>query len=368
MNTKTIVIGNGIAGFTVASALAKSGKNIIQYSEEPYTFYSRVKLSQALCDEAALAGLPSRESPPYLRHGKVVSVDTKKKIISLADGTVDSYDKLVLATGSRGRMLPVFDGIEGVSTLRTLTDAQALSRMMRNPVCVLGGGLLGLEAARAILAKGFAVTVVEGGPHILCRQLNERAAVILRERLREDGLGIEEAFSIEKAESRDGSITALVSKEGKRLPCRTLLISVGVNPETTLAKNAGIAVERGIVVDDHLRTSETDVYAIGDCAQYRGMVPGIMPVALGMGTTLIKILGGEDAIYVPPQLMTHLKDSSFDLVSIGAIEGDAVEREDGNRHEFYFTENGLLVGAILLDATDRLPLVKAGMGKPFSAS
>jgi len=367
MSSRTIIIGNGIAGFTVASALAKAGKDVIQYSEEPCGFYSRIKLPQVLCDEDAMEKLPAAQCPVYLKQGNVTAFDPVAKTVTLKDGQTDRYDNLVLATGSRGRSLPIFSGVNGVTTLRTLADAKLLSHELKDPVCVLGGGLLGVESARAIASKGFSVTVLEGGPHILCRQLNEDAADILRAKLKADGLGIEEAFAVDSVEQQDGNITAVVSKEGKRVPCRTMLLSVGVNPEVTLARNAGLRVERAIVVDDHLRTSAPDVYAIGDCAQYQGMVPGIMPVAMGMANTLTQILLGKDATYEPPQLMTRLKDTSFDLISIGSIEGKAIEQTDGDRHIFLFTHDGILCGAILLNAADQLAKVKEGMGKPFSA-
>lgn len=368
MSKKTIVIGNGIAGFTVASTLFKAGLDVVQYSEEPFAFYSRIKLPQALCSEETLLSLPAKEYPPYLKHANVTNVDVVKREVTLQNGQVDHYDDLVLATGSRGRFLPQFAGLGNVSTLRTLSDALLLSKGMESPVCVLGGGLLGLEAARAIAGKGFAVTVVEGGSHILNKQLNDKAAAILKAKLTAGGLSVEENFALDTVEGKDGMITAVVSKNGKRIPCRTMVLSVGVIPEVSLAKQAGLVVERAIVVDDRLCTSDPHVYAIGDCAQYKGMVPGIMPVAMGMGNTVAQVLMGNEAKYFPPQLMTRLKDASFDLVSIGTIEGEVTESGDDERHEFYFSKDGILIGAILLNAADKLAFAKGGMGKPFSAS
>jgi hypothetical protein len=140
--SRTIIIGNGIAGYTVASTLSKAGAQVTQYSEEPYPFYSRIKLPQALGNKQALLTLPASAAPPFLAMGKVVRVDAERRTVILDDGTEDSYDALVLATGSRGRFLPQFEGIENVSVLRTLSDATYLTEHLQEPVCVLGGGLL----------------------------------------------------------------------------------------------------------------------------------------------------------------------------------------------------------------------------------
>jgi len=364
---KTIVIGNGIAGYTVAASLSKEGKQVVQYSEESYGFYSRIKLPQALCDAEALSSLPQGVEPPYLVHGQVKAIDGKGKQVVLSDGKRESYDHLVLATGSRCRTLPQFAGIHGVCTLRTLKDAKEISGFLKSPVCVLGGGLLGIEAARAISKKGFAVTVLEAAPHILNRQLNDEASLLLRRKLEAEGLAFQEGFCLSGVEQDGKGLHSVTSSTGVVVPCSTMILSLGVNPEVSLAKEAGIAVNRAIVVNDHLETSMSGVYAIGDCAEYNGMVPGIMPVALGMANTLTGILLGKEQTYMPPELMTRLKDDAFDLISIGRIEGDCHKKQDGEHYEFYFTKDDVLVGAVLISASSKLSFVKQSLGKPFSA-
>ncbi|MFA6846282.1 MAG: FAD-dependent oxidoreductase [Sphaerochaetaceae bacterium] len=364
---KTIIIGNGISGYMVASALDKAGMEVLQFSEEPYGFYSRIKLPQALCDERALALLPTQVDPSYLRHQKVIALDIKGKQVILEDHSTESYDKLVLATGSRSRTLAQFDAIQGVHPLRTLSDAYALTKEMRGPVCVLGGGLLGLEVARTISGKGFAVTVLEGAAHILNRQLNVEASVLLKSRLENEGLHIEENFALSTVEQGEGSIVAVSSKDGRQRECRTMVLSLGVNPEVTLAREAGLIVSRGIVVNEKLESSAKDVYAIGDCAEHDNMVPGITSVASLMANTLVSLLQGKEAKYVSPPLMTRLKDDSFDLVSMGDVTGEVHHKEEGESHEFFFTKEGILCGVILFNASDKLSFAKASLGKSFSA-
>lgn len=362
--SKTIVIGNGVSGYTVASALSKAGKDVVQYSEEPFAFYSRIKLPQALCDDAALQALPSPQDAPFLVHQAVVSIDPEKKTVRLADGGSDTYDSLVLATGSRCRTLPLCKDVGNVSTLRTLSDAKRLSVEMKDPVCVLGGGLLGIEAARAISKKGFHVTVMEAAPHILNRQLNDEASAILRKKLEDEGLSIVEGFMLDKVATENGKITGVVSKEGRKVSCSTMILSMGVISETTLAREAGLTVNRGIVVDGKLMTSHKDIYAIGDCAEYQGMTPCIMPVALGMANTVASILLGKDVSYVPPELMTRLKDDAFDLVSIGTIAGDCMVEEEGEKRVYTFRDqDGILTGVILFNASARLMEMKGKLGK-----
>ncbi|MFA6846294.1 MAG: FAD-dependent oxidoreductase [Sphaerochaetaceae bacterium] len=364
---KTVIIGNGISGYMVASAMDKAGMEVLQFSEEPYGFYSRIKLPQALCDEKALALLPAQVSPPYLRHQKVTALDIKGKQVMLEDHRTEGYDRLVLATGSRSRTLSQFDAMQGVHALRTLADAYALTKDMRSPVCVLGGGLLGLEVARTISRKGFEVTVLEGATHILNRQLNVDASVLLKTRLEHEGLHIEENYELSTVERNKDSIVAVSSKDGRRRECRTMILSLGVNPEVTLAREAGLTVSRGIVVNNKLESSAKDVYAIGDCAEYDKMVPGITSVASLMANTLVSRFQGKEAVYVNPPLLTRLKDDSFDLVSMGDISGEVHQKDEGESHEFYFTKEGILCGVILFNASHRLSFAKASLGTSFSA-
>lgn len=362
---KVIIIGNGVAGATVASKLAARGVEVQLFSEEPVGFYSRILLPQALCDKEALQDLIAKNDPPYLLKRTATGIDVEKKLVYSGTAAYP-YDKLVIATGSRSRTLDIFSVVDGACTLRTIHDAQTIGDIIENPVVVLGGGLLGLETALWLRRKGYEVTVCEAAPHILARQLDSEGASILRAHLESQGLQIKEGVKT-TAHKLDlgGRLRALVT-EGEDVMCRTLLLSLGVLPEITLAKAAGLQTNRGIVVDEYLRTSNSDVLAIGDCAEFEGQVPGIMPVALAMADTAIDNLIGEPKPYHPPVLFTRFKGDGLDVVSVGAVGGSSRVKRVGNRYEAYFVENGNLVGAILIGSTEHLAFVRSHYQKPVT--
>lgn len=356
---RVIIIGNGVAGATAASRLAAKGMDVLLFSEEPVGFYSRIMLPQALCDKEALTSLVAKSDPPYLAKRPVTSIDREAKLVY--SGTASyPYDKLIIATGSRSRTLDIFSVTDGACALRTFDDAERIGEIIENPVLVLGGGLLGLETALWVRRKGYDVTVVEASDHILARQLDSEGAAILKAHLEEQGLVIRERMRAQakKLDPR-GRLRALVTEEDEELACRTLLLSLGVLPETALAKAAGLEVDRGIVVDDHLYTSDPDIMAIGDCAQWHGKVPGIMPVALAMGENVAKALAGEPAVYQEPVLFTRFKGDGLDVVSVGTVAGPVVYRRRGTRYEAYFIEDSILKGAILIGSTEHLGFVRS---------
>ncbi|AEV29197.1 NAD(P)H-nitrite reductase [Sphaerochaeta pleomorpha str. Grapes] len=357
---RVCVIGNGVAGSMVAERLSSRGVAVTLYTEEPYGFYSRIKLPQLLCDEEGLCALPSTREAPYLVHKAVKKIDRQKQEILLDDGETSPYDFLVLATGSRGRVLDAFANTKGVSTLRTLEDALLISQTLADPVVVLGGGLLGLEAALAILRKGYGVTVCEGASHILARQLDAKASKLLRVQLESDGLVINECIKATgKRVDQDNRIEALVVEGREDIPCKTLILSLGVNAETSLAKDADLEVDRGIVVDEKLRTSDEHIFAIGDCAQYKGQVPGILPVAIGMAQSVMATLLGETKDYIPPVLMTRFKDEKLEIVSVGDVSGASTNKLKDGRYEAYFVEDGKLKGALLYGSVENVAFLRS---------
>lgn len=362
-----VIIGNGVAGATVASKLAAKGVSVQLFSEEPVGFYSRILLPQALCDKDALQDLIAKTDPPYLLKRAATAIDPQNKLVYSGSASFP-YDKLVIATGSRSRMLDIFSCTDGACTLRTFSDAQSIGETIENPVVVLGGGLLGLETALWVKRKGYEVTVLEAADRILVRQLDTQAASILKSHLEGQGLVIKEGVKTQ-AQKLDlgGHLRALVT-EGEEVPCRTLLLSLGVLPEITLAKNAGLKTNRGIVVDQYLRTSDSDILAIGDCSEYEGRVPGIVPVALAMAETAVANLLGEQKPYQTPVLFTRFKGDGLDVVSVGDIEGIAQAKQNGNRYEAYFVQEGNLVGAILVGSTTHLGFVRSHYQKEVTQS
>ena len=184
-----------MAGAT-ASRLSGKGVEVQLFSEEPVGFYSRIMLPQALCDKEALAELVAKSDPPYLMKRPVTRIDRARKLVFSGSASYP-YDKLIIATGSRSRMLDIFSVTDGACTLRTFVDAQKIGETIEDPVVVLGGGLLGLETALWVRRKGFHVTVVEVADHILARQLDHEGASILKEHLEAQGLIIREGLKVE---------------------------------------------------------------------------------------------------------------------------------------------------------------------------
>lgn len=362
-----VIIGNGVAGATVAQKLANKGVGVTLFAEEPYGFYSRILLPHSLYDKEALSHLISNTDPPYLVKMPVTAIFPEERQVETGDGKRYSYDKLVIATGSRSRTLDIFSNTDGVCTLRTFYDAQLLGDIIRSPVVVLGGGLLGLETALSLNKKGFDVTVCEAADRILVRQLDATAAAKLKTRLAQEGVTVIEGVrTIGKRLDSWEKLVALEVEGGPEIPCRTLILSLGVSAEVTLAKAAGLRIRRGVLVDEYLRTSDEHIYAIGDCAEYEAQIPGIVPVALAMAETVIANLTGGDKIYEEPVLFTRFKDDDLQVISVGDVTLNALSKDSGDRYEAYFLKEGALVGSILYGSSEHLKFVRQNYKKLVS--
>lgn len=362
-----VIIGNGVAGATVAQKLSKKGVDVTLFAEEPYGFYSRIMLPHSLYDKEALSHLISENEPEYLVKKAVTAILPETKQIQTADAEVYSYDKLIIATGSRSRTLDLFSNTDGVCALRTFYDANLIGDILRSPVVILGGGLLGLETALSLRSKDFDVTVCEAADRILVRQLDKQASSMLRSRLESEALTIREGVRIigKRLDSWE-KLVALEVEGEQEIACRTLILSLGVSPEISLAKEAGIRIQRGIVVDEYLRSSVEDIYAIGDCAEYQGQIPGIVPVALAMAETLVTNLTGGEVAYQEPVLFTRFKDADLLITSVGDVTGEALRHERDGRYEAYFLKDGSLNGAILYGSSKNLAFVRSNYQKPVS--
>ncbi len=362
-----VIIGNGVAGATLAQKLTNKGIGVTLFAEEPYGFYSRIMLPHSLYDKQALSHLITNNDPPYLVKKPVTGIFPDRKEVETSDGERYSYDKLVIATGSRSRTLDIFSNTDGVCTLRTFYDAQLLGDTLRSPVVVLGGGLLGLETALSLNRKGFDVTVCEAADRILVKQLDSTAATKLKTRLEGEGVAIREGVrTIGKRLDSWEKLVALEVEGADEIPCRTLILSLGVSPEITLAKEAGLRTRRGVLVDEYLRTSDEHIYAIGDCAEYEAQIPGIVPVALAMAETVVANLTGGDKSYEEPVLFTRFKDEELQVVSVGDVTGPSLSKDSGDRYEAYFLKEGVLVGSILYGSAEHLKFVRQNYKKLVS--
>lgn len=375
---KLVIIGNGIAGTTVARLVAERDPStqIAIYTEESYLYYPRPRLIDVIAGEIEEQAMPQYTNEWYQKRGiqvhlehRVTGIEPAEHHITLSDGSVVAYDRLVLANGA-SNFIPPFKGadLEGVYTLRTLQDALTLRARSKaaQHVVILGGGLLGLDMAMALKVNCSRVTVVEVMPRLLPRQLDEQGAQVLTNLFINRGVQIITSDSCVQVNGSGQSHEVLL-KSGRILNADLVAVSAGIRPNIGLAQAAGVVCERGIVVDDHLRTSVPDIYALGDVAEFNKRVWGIIPVALAQGKIAAASICGDDSVkYTDVVPSTTLKVTGIDLTSVGEVnpEGSGyteLRRQDdaAGTYKKIVLRNGFVVGAILLG--DRINIRSVNM-------
>ena len=371
MNGRIVIVGGGIAGVQAAFSLAGSWEVSLVLGEDFLPYY-RMRIEEIIAGTApeSLYIHPAgwyEEKGIRLCHSKASSIDRDKHSVKLEDGSVLPYDKLILATGSNAFVFPLEGNRRTVFSLRSAADAIAIRKALdgAESFTVIGGGLLGLELAHSI-AAGFniAVNVIESAEHILPRQLDKDSALLLQKKLEEDGVHI---YAGAKAVSADDHTLRL--SDGTDVPSDILCFSAGVRAECSLASQAGLRTDKGIIVDAHLRTSDPDIFAIGDAAELDGRTFGLAMHAREMGSKAASIIGGDTSPYVPSEPSAMLKVAGIDVASFGRItdESDVIIDSDASRCTI-FTENGIVRGAVLINSKALMMKVKNAIGKPFSES
>jgi nitrite reductase (NADH) large subunit len=337
--SRYLIVGNGVAGVTAAQSIvrADSAGEVHVYGSEPYPYYQRPRLWQYLAGELTQTELYFRPFEWYASRGIHVHPDTRVTVldpaehrIQLADGGWETYDRLLLATGGRS-FIPPFEGVDlkGVYALRSLDDALAIKRLADqvSNIAVIGGGLLGLETARALVAPGRRVSVIEIAPHLLPRQLDVTGAQVLQAHLEAVGLSIYTGAAT-RAILGNARATGVLLTSGRTISADLVVLSTGIRSRIELARDAGLAVNRGIVVDEHLRTSAPDVYAAGDAAEFNGIVYGIIPAAIERARTVAGQMAGQTAAPEPYEgtvPSTTLKIVGIDLTCLGDSTADGPE-------------------------------------------
>ncbi len=384
-NKRYIIIGGGIAGVSAAEAIhaLQPEADITLISEEPNLPYFRMSLTRYLAGEVEREKLILHNQQWYLQNHitillktHVEAIDTELKHISLADGQKLPYDKLILASGAHPNV-PPFPGreLKGVQTLRTLEDADLILEVARSraKVICIGGGLLGLEVAGAVAKQGAQVTVLEGLDWLLPRQLDAQASAILKEKI--ESLGIKVIVpAMTKAIHGKENVENVELADGQVLPADLVLISTGVSANLELAKSAGLDVNRGVVVNEHMLTSNPDIFAAGDITEFQGRGYGLWIPAKNQGTIAGQNAACKEASFLGDPPSTRLKVLGVDVFSIGqfspSLEGDRLvsESKDGVYQSFLFRE-GKMIGSILLGDDSVANKVKAAVEgkKDFSA-
>ncbi|MCS7179504.1 MAG: FAD-dependent oxidoreductase [Anaerolineae bacterium] len=382
-----VIIGNGVAGVTAAQSIARArpGVDLHIYAAEPYPYYRRPQLTEYIAGVIAEADLFYRPPEWYAQQGirvhlsaPVAELDPRAYRLRLANGMGVPYDRLLLATGGLAWKPPIQGANrKGVFTLRTLDDARAIrqfAQSVRRGV-VIGGGLLGLETARALRTLGLDVTVLEIAPHLIPRQLDREGAAVLEALLRQMGIrtvtgGVAEAIL------GDSTVRAVRLQDGQEFPADLVICSTGMQAEATLARQASLAVNQGVVVDEFLRTSAPDVYAAGDVAEAGGMVYGIVPAAIEQArVAAANMVAPGSATYSGTLPATTLKVVGAELTSLGecVAEGEdllQLRRADpkNGRYRKLALRNGRIVGAILLNEREHTSPVRQLMERGTDVS
>jgi len=325
-----VVIGNGPVGIRFIQSLQKRDpdKHIIVYGKEPWEPYNRVKLSSVLSGETKFSEIKtstfdtSKENIDCRYNCEVIKVDPVSKIIFDDRGGCQSYEKLVLATGSHAH-IPNIKGIDqkGVYVFRDLTDTQhLLARQVRaRNVVVIGGGLLGLEAAKAMQRNNTEVTIIEHTPRLMNSQLDETASEVLREYIMSQGIKVRLGDSVKEIIKDKHGISSIRLSSCVTIDCDTIIVSTGIKSNIELARQANLSVGRGIRVDDSMRTSAKDVYAIGECCEHRDKVYGLVAPGYEQAEVAAHSILNGSSKYKGSITATNLKVIDNPVFSMGEI-------------------------------------------------
>ena len=382
MSEPLVIVGNGMATARLVDELSRRALGryaIAVVGAEPRLAYNRVLLSSVLAKEVAPAEIELRSADWWRTRGvtlvygrQAVSIDPSLRRLRLDGGATLPYTRLVLATGSQPIRLDAPGmGLAGVMTFRDLADVTAMEAAVarhRN-VVVIGGGLLGLEAAYGLAKAGANVSVVHLMDRLMERQLDARAAAMLKHEV--EGRGIAVHLNAQTTAIRGrGRVEAVTLEDGRNLAADLVVVAAGIRPSVDLARAADLDINRGIVVDDHLQTSRPGIFAIGECAEHRGVCYGLVEPAYEQARVLAERLAGAPAAYQGSAIATNLKVAGVSVYSAGDFLGGAgseaiVFSDPGlGLYKKLVLRDGRLTGAVLFgDTSDGLwylDLIRSG--------
>ena len=367
---RIVIVGNGIAGISVAETLRDKQVDfdIVMVSDEPYHFYNRMGLESVIHGRIAMQGLYLVKEDWYQLNRvdtwlntTVTSIDPQNKQITLGTGELVDYHKLVLATGAKAFIpdAPCYQ-LPGVFTLRNAEDAITIRRTIQQSgikhAIVLGGGVLGVEAAEALSHIGIKVTILHIAEYLMNRQIDRHAGVILKTFLSNKGIRVVTGTGIETI-TESGDLKEVLLEDGRKLIVGMILLCIGVRPNTQLAEKAGLDINRGILVDNQMRTSDKDIFCVGDAAELPDALGGLWSIGNEQGKIAADIIAEGDSSYAvqasPP---VQLKVSGIDLKSFGSF-GDSVDVEsvtDGDASKYSWRhlkiKNGQLLGGVFVNS------------------
>ncbi len=326
--TRIIIIGNGAAGMEAARTIREHNKSveILIFTEESYHFYSRIHLSKFIGKQSKENDIQIYPASWYDEQRITVFLDTPVILISPQDNEIrDSrestykYNKLIIATGASA-FIPPIEGssLKGIFSLRNLTDAIKIREKAQNchSAIIVGGGILGIEAASSLKSIGLSVSIIETAHHLMLQQLDQDASMLLQSILEDKGINFYLNHRVVKFLGVD-HLKSAVLDTGKEIKADLALISTGISPNVSLARDADINVNRGIIVNDHLQTNFPNIYAAGDVSEFQGTIMGIWPSAVDQGIVAAKNALGIKTKYTGTVPLHILKVSGLELTTIG---------------------------------------------------
>jgi nitrite reductase (NADH) large subunit len=364
---KIVIIGNGVAGINAAKLLSENDKNLKTevYTQEKYHYYQRPRLIELLAGQVKLEDIYVYPEKWYKKNNikvflnsKVIKISSTQKEIELENKTKVNFDKLLIATGGIPFIPPIKgNDRKGIFTLSWVEDIFAIKKYAEKikGAMVIGGGLLGLESARALASLGLEVTVIEFFPYLLSRQLDPEGGEILKSEIERIGIKV---FLNSKTKEilGDKKVAGVMLEDGTTIDGELVLLAAGARPNKNLAEEAGLSTNKGILVDEHMRTSYPDIFAAGDAAEFKGSCYGIIPAALDQSkVAAFNVLEDTSIVYRGTIPSTTLKIIGIDLVSIGEInpqkeDYQAVVRKHPEKciYKKLVLKEGKIVGGIFL--------------------
>ncbi|CAN5910409.1 NADPH-nitrite reductase [soil metagenome] len=363
---KVVVVGNGNIGANFVDGLVERAAGRVEvtlYGDEEVGTYDRIRLSEYLAGDAAFSELGTRQEDWYEQHDidlrigvRVTQIDTTVQWVLGSDDKWVDYDRLVLATGSSSHVPEIPGRIkDGVFVFRTLADAEDMLENSPEKAVIVGGGLLGLEAAYGLLAREAEVTVLHRSGHLMNRQIDLPAGIMLKREMEKMGVGVR--LNTSPAEIMgNGRVEGLRTDEDEELPADMVVVCTGIRPNVQVVRESGIETDRGVVVDDRMRTSAEHVFAIGECAEHNGVIQGVVSPGLEQARVVLnQVLDKDpDDRYRASVISTSLKVMGIDLISAGDVYGaepgtEAVVSSNPieGRYRKAVVRDGITVGGIL---------------------
>lgn len=363
-----LIVGAGIAGVTATKEIRKHDKegSILLLGNEKVRPYFRIQLTAILGDDAPeipyldKEGWEEKLALDVNFDAEVVSVDFDAMTVTLAGGEIIQGEKILLANGSHSSVPPFKNNeLKGIFTLRNWDDLMTIQSYMKGfkgtkHIAVIGGGLLGLEAANSLKKSGHVVAIINRSEYLLSKQLDRELGMMLNEEMKDLGFMVFTEKST-KAFIGEDEVRGIEFDDGTAADFDMVLISAGVRPNTELFKDTGLEVNKGVIVDSHLMTNKANVWAAGDVVEVEGRVMGIWPASRAMGKVAGANMAGGDGTYENPKAHTKLDLDTIQIFSAGKIgEGDVYFYDDGDIHHRLYATDGKVTGAVLYGDTSAM--------------